>query len=95
MNLCPAQPSPFSSHTLPPPCSPCRDVCDEIRAIVIGAIGHWICALPDNFLADFYLKYVGWALSDKVRTRMYLMPMHSSEPEILVSHLTPHPQASI
>jgi cohesin complex subunit SA-1/2 len=49
-----------------------RDVDDGIRAIVIESIGHWIAELPTEFLADTYLKYLGWALSDKsplVRTR--------------------------
>ncbi|WIA41354.1 hypothetical protein OEZ86_004947 [Tetradesmus obliquus] len=42
-----------------------RDVDDGIRAIVIESIGCWIAELPTEFLADTYLKYLGWALSDK------------------------------
>uniref|UniRef100_A0A383WKN0 SCD domain-containing protein n=1 Tax=Tetradesmus obliquus TaxID=3088 RepID=A0A383WKN0_TETOB len=42
-----------------------RDVDDGIRAIVIESIGRWIAELPTEFLADTYLKYLGWALSDK------------------------------
>ena len=42
-------------------------MCNEIRAIVISAVGEWIAALPETFLADAHLKYLGWALSDKVR----------------------------
>lgn len=42
-----------------------RDVSDEIRAIVIESIGTWVIALPTEFLADTYLKYLAWALSDK------------------------------
>lgn len=38
---------------------------DEIRAIVIESIGAWVVALPTEFLADTYLKYLAWALSDK------------------------------
>lgn len=43
----------------------CRDVSDEIRAIVIEAIGSWVVALPSEFLSDSYLKYLAWALSDR------------------------------
>jgi cohesin complex subunit SA-1/2 len=32
---------------------------------VIESIGRWIAELPTEFLADTYLKYLGWALSDK------------------------------
>eukprot|EP00879_Flechtneria_rotunda_P009665 GHRR01010112.1.p1 GENE.GHRR01010112.1~~GHRR01010112.1.p1 ORF type:complete len:1314 (+),score=643.17 GHRR01010112.1:935-4876(+) len=42
-----------------------RDVSDEIRAIVVESIGSWIIALPTEFLADTYLKYLAWALSDQ------------------------------
>lgn len=36
-----------------------------IRGIVIESIGSWIAELPTEFLADTYLKYLGWALSDQ------------------------------
>lgn len=44
-----------------------RDVAEEIRALVIEGIGTWIEQMPSEFLQDKYLKYVAWALSDKVR----------------------------
>ena len=43
-----------------------RDVADEVRTVVIGGIGRWIQLLPSEFLDDKYLKYIAWALSDKV-----------------------------
>ena len=43
-----------------------RDVGPEIRCVVIDLIGRWIEQLPDTFLVDAYLKYVAWALSDRV-----------------------------
>lgn len=33
---------------------------------MIEGIGHWIRAHPSHFLSDQYLKYIAWALSDKV-----------------------------
>eukprot|EP00878_Enallax_costatus_P014223 GHUV01014877.1.p1 GENE.GHUV01014877.1~~GHUV01014877.1.p1 ORF type:complete len:467 (+),score=119.45 GHUV01014877.1:76-1476(+) len=42
-----------------------RDVSDEIRAIVVESIGSWVVVLPTEFLADTYLKYLAWALSDR------------------------------
>lgn len=38
---------------------------EDIRAIVIEAIGGWVDALPSEFLSDSYLKYLAWALSDR------------------------------
>lgn len=54
-----------------------RDVADEIRACVIVHISKWIAAMPERFLDNRYLKFVAWALSDKVargccRARQYL-----------------------
>jgi hypothetical protein len=43
-----------------------RDCADDIRATVIEGIGHWIRSYPSAFLSDQYLKYIAWALSDKV-----------------------------
>lgn len=43
-----------------------RDVSEEIRAAVIEGIGNWTTMLPSDFLQDSYLKYIAWALSDKV-----------------------------
>lgn len=44
-----------------------RDVADDIRAVAIQGIAAWIQLLPATFLQDQYLKYLAWALSDKVR----------------------------
>jgi len=55
-----------------------RDVDADIRAVVIRGIGDWIAMNPADFLTDHYLKYVAWALSDRVRavlmmrTRLHL-----------------------
>ena len=43
-----------------------RDVAPDIRALVIEGIAHWTSSLPAHFLQDQYLKYVAWALSDRV-----------------------------
>lgn len=43
-----------------------RDVGPEIRAVVIELIGGWVASLPATFMADAYLKYIAWALSDRV-----------------------------
>ncbi len=43
-----------------------RDVAPDIRAVVIEGIGSWIALHPTEFLQDTYLKYVAWALSDRV-----------------------------
>ena len=43
-----------------------RDVDADIRATVIHGIGDWIAMNPADFLTDHYLKYVAWALSDRV-----------------------------
>ena len=40
--------------------------------MVIDGLGAWVCADPAAFLLDNYLKYLGWALSDRVRTRRVL-----------------------
>ncbi|CAI5700420.1 unnamed protein product [Peronospora effusa] len=42
-----------------------RDVMPEIRLVSIQCLGHWITTLPDHFLKDNFLKYLGWLLSDK------------------------------
>ena len=47
-----------------------RDVSAEVRATVIEGLGDWICADPVEYLTDTYLRYIGWALSDRVRARM-------------------------
>jgi cohesin complex subunit SA-1/2 len=43
-----------------------RDVSADIRVSVIEAVGGWMKLLPSIFLSDQYLKYLAWALSDKV-----------------------------
>ena len=43
-----------------------RDVDADIRASVIRGIGEWMSLNPADFLNDNYLKYVAWALSDRV-----------------------------
>ena len=45
-----------------------RDVAPDIRALVIQGIADWTTSLPADFLQDQYLKYVAWALSDRVTT---------------------------
>ena len=42
-----------------------RDVCPDVRATVIQAVGEWIDADPAANLSDSMLKYVAWALSDR------------------------------
>ncbi|OWZ13407.1 hypothetical protein PHMEG_00013273 [Phytophthora megakarya] len=42
-----------------------RDVMPEIRVVTMQCLGHWITTLPDRFLKDNFLKYLGWLLSDK------------------------------
>lgn len=43
-----------------------RDTCPDIRAICIAELGVWMKEYSTQFLADNYLKYIGWTLSDKV-----------------------------
>ncbi|GLE00980.1 hypothetical protein PINS_up009777 [Pythium insidiosum] len=42
-----------------------RDVMADIRLESIRTLGNWIMALPDQFLKDNYMKYLGWVLNDK------------------------------
>ncbi|KAF4150115.1 STAG domain-containing protein [Phytophthora infestans] len=42
-----------------------RDVMPEIRVATMQCLGHWITTLPDQFLKDSFLKYLGWLLSDR------------------------------
>ncbi|KAG1707974.1 hypothetical protein DVH05_024626 [Phytophthora capsici] len=42
-----------------------RDVMPEIRVATMQCLGHWIITLPDHYLKDNFLKYLGWLLSDK------------------------------
>ncbi|PAA68029.1 hypothetical protein BOX15_Mlig017969g1, partial [Macrostomum lignano] len=43
-----------------------RDSQAEIRTICIQEIGQWMKKMPNVFLEDSYLKYVGWTLYDRV-----------------------------
>jgi cohesin complex subunit SA-1/2 len=43
-----------------------RDVRPEIRALCLAELGVWMMEYRAQFLADSYLKYVGWCLYDKV-----------------------------
>lgn len=47
-----------------------RDVAANIRAIVIEGIGSWIALNPTDFLQDTYLKYLAWALNDRVSSSL-------------------------
>ena len=47
-----------------------RDHSEEVRGVVIKSFSRWVEKAPDLYLQDTYLKYLGWALSDKVSTRM-------------------------
>lgn len=42
-----------------------RDVMPEIRVASMQCLGHWITTMPDQFLKDNFLKYLGWLLNDK------------------------------
>ncbi|KAF1317834.1 Cohesin subunit sa-1, partial [Globisporangium splendens] len=42
-----------------------RDVMPDVRTESAETLGHWIAAMPDHFLKDNYLKYLGWMLNDK------------------------------
>lgn len=42
-----------------------RDVMPEIRLESAQALKQWVSELPDHFLKDSYLKYLGWMLNDK------------------------------
>lgn len=62
----------------PPPLSVSRDGAEDIRASVIEGIGRWIRAHPADYLSDQYLKYIAWALSDKVRALRLLCSASTS-----------------
>lgn len=42
-----------------------RDTSEDIRHVTIEELGQWVYSLPDLFLDDTYLKYLGWAINDK------------------------------
>ena len=60
-----------------------RDVDADIRAVVIRGIGDWMSMNPADFLNDAYLKYVAWALSDRVRSFPCNGPESASVSEVL------------
>lgn len=52
-----------------------RDKQEEIRRLVITSFGQWMRIDASNYLNDQCLKYLGWAMSDRVRpcvTSMYV-----------------------
>lgn len=57
-----------------------RDVSNEVRSVVIVGVGNWIELLPSMFLSDAYLKYLAWALSDKVPILIMYTPMCTQGP---------------
>ncbi|ETV68145.1 hypothetical protein H257_15875 [Aphanomyces astaci] len=42
-----------------------RDTMPELRLESVQTLGHWIHTLPEEFLVDNYLKFLGWMLNDK------------------------------
>ncbi|TMW62186.1 hypothetical protein Poli38472_009679 [Pythium oligandrum] len=42
-----------------------RDVMPEVRLESVQTLGAWATTLPDHYLKDNYLKYLGWMLNDK------------------------------
>ncbi|RHZ15424.1 hypothetical protein DYB31_000504, partial [Aphanomyces astaci] len=42
-----------------------RDTMPELRLESVQTLGHWIETLPEEFLVDNYLKFLGWMLNDK------------------------------
>ena len=44
-----------------------RDIDPDLRVLCIEKLGEWLRALPQYWLDDRHLKYIGWTLSDKVR----------------------------
>ncbi len=57
-----------------------RDISEEVRSVVIVGIGNWIELLPSMFLQDAYLKYLAWALSDKVGAGLCFMHVDMNFP---------------
>ncbi|XP_033222914.1 cohesin subunit SA-1-like isoform X2 [Belonocnema kinseyi] len=61
-----------------------KDICPEIRVICMEEMGLWIQKLPQDFLDDNCLKYIGWNLYDssgEVRLKCLeaLQPLYASE----------------
>lgn len=67
-----------------------RDVMPEIRSESASTISRWISALPEHFLKDNYLKYLGWMLNDKdasVRRRVVMVLRSLYEKEAFTDKL--------
>ncbi|KAL5476327.1 hypothetical protein EMCRGX_G026256 [Ephydatia muelleri] len=67
-----------------------RDICADVRAICLAELGVWMKGYSAHFLADSYLKYIGWTLYDKtgdvrLASLVALQGLYSSEE--LVVHL--------
>ena len=43
-----------------------KDTKPLVRAAAVRSLAKWITIYPQRLLADHYLKYLGWGLSDKV-----------------------------
>lgn len=61
-----------------------RDILPEIRSICMYEIGQWMKKYHTHFLDDFYLKYIGWTIHDKVgdvrlKCLQTLQPLYASE----------------
>ena len=68
-------------------------MCEEIRAAVIKGVGSWIHLYPAMFLKDVYLKYLAWALSDKVSCPMLTLKLQTRSLNPCfrwITHFTPH-----
>lgn len=44
-----------------------RDLSEDIRNVIVEGIRNWCIILPIDFLNDKYMKYMVWALCDKVK----------------------------
>ena len=42
-----------------------RDKSEIIRSLCLKYLGEWMIEYPDVFISDYYLRYLGWALSDE------------------------------
>ena len=43
-----------------------RDIRPDIRTTGVIQLGEWMVQCKEEFVQDKYLKYLGWALYDKV-----------------------------
>ena len=77
-------------------CSPCsgsvfvhryRDADPGIRADCVRELGKWMKTHPAYFLSGTYLRYVGWLLSDMVRTHSFYQAFITEIPPI-VEHIS-------